>query len=357
MIKKGRGILLTAFLFGEYLKKIRLIFLIFPVSAVLLTGTLGCSGDATARQDTLERIKTLRIDPILTMPAHRGYVFYARFSPDGKWLASGGADATIRLWKTGEWTNVRTITENYREVWGIPLSFSPDSRYLAGGAYEVLKLYKAGDQFREIAAQSAHPRGIQTVSFDREGRTLVSGGVDGMIRVWTVPELRFLSEIRAHASEVWSICFSPDGTLLVSGGEDNTVRIWKYPGFELQQEIRFHTRPIEYVRVSQDGRYLLAASADGSVSVWKWGDFGRPYRVLKGHMGAVLVVEYNPLFSLIFTGGDDDSIYVFSADTGETVYQLKEHFGDVMTLAFSPDGRILASGSRDRTLKIWSVTN
>lgn len=325
----------------------------FLIASVLLIAVIGgCANDGNVKESKKHE---LNVQLLKSIQAHRGYVFYVAFSRDLSMMASGGADNAVRIWNTRDWSERMTIPEEYHEMWGVPLDYSPDGKYLAIGAFDTLKVLAVSENYREVAARNIRDRGIQSVAFSPVSNYVVSAGVDGVLTVWSVPELSNVGSVKAHSSEVWSVCVSPDGKYAVTGGEDSTFKIWSIPDLKEVKTVKFHTLPVEYVRFSHNGKMVLAASADSTISVWKWGDYNAPYRLLRGHMGSVLTAEFYINDELIFSGGDDDSIYAYDISGGDIVYQLKEHFGDVMTIAFSPDGKWMATGSRDRTVKVWSI--
>ena len=112
------------------------------------------------------------------------------FSSDGKLLASGGGDGTVRLW-------------------------NPATGRPAGGP-----LHASG--------RTTARYGVRAVAFSRDGKLLASGGADGTVRLWNPATGRPVGKI-LHASArygVYGVAFSPDGTLLASAGGDGTVRLW-----------------------------------------------------------------------------------------------------------------------------------
>lgn len=298
--------------------------------------------------------KKLKLTLVRELKGHAQYLFYVDFFKDNKLLASGSADQSVRLWDFHSGIEKKRINEVYDEVWGIPLRFSGNGKYLVIGSYETLKILDA-TTLKELKSVFAHKRGIQSLNISPDNKTVATAGVDGNIVIWSIPDLELIKKIKGHSSEIWSICISPDGQYMVSGGEDALAKIWKYPSLDLDNQIAFHKFPIEYVRYSDDGKLLLLGSADSKISVWKNGKYSSPYRVLSGHLGSVLVAIFSRDSKYIFSGGDDDEIYAFNIDKDEIVVKVREHWADVMTLAISPDGKYLASGSRDRSIKIWEI--
>lgn len=290
-----------------------------------------------------------------TLTGHNQYVFYLKFDPVSNLIASGSADNTVRVWNYMTGAEICRIKERYYEIWGIPVDYSPDGKYLVIGSYETLVVLDARKDYMTAATKLAHKGGIQSLVVTPDSKQVITVGVDGNLSVWDIETLNPIKTIKAHGVEIWNVCINPSGTLLITGAEDSTAKIWNYPSLEIKKTIEYHKFPIEYVRFSRDGSKFLLASADGSVSVWKTSQPNEPISILKGHIGSVLVAAFSADGNYIFSGGDDDDIYIFEVSSGNIIDRLQEHMGDVMTLAVSPDGQYLASGSRDRTIKIWSI--
>ena len=119
---------------------------------------------------------------------HEGWVNSVAFSPDGKLIVSGSADATVRLWDAATGKHV-----------GDPLT--------------------------------GHQRGVNSVAFSPDGQRIVSGGSDGSIRLWETATGKPLGEPFLVQGNVDSVAFSPDGRQIVSGGEDG----WCDSGLRLPQ--------------------------------------------------------------------------------------------------------------------------
>lgn len=301
-------------------------------------------------------IADYKIELITTLTGHERYVFYTDFSKDLKYLATGSADQTVRIWDCQTWKVLKVIDEKSYEIWGVPLMFSPDNRILAIGSFDNLKILSVENNFIELGIAFAHKRGIQSLFISSDSKYVLTAGADGIIKVWKLPGLEEYSSIKANSGEVWSVCISPDDKYAISGGQDGSLKVWTFPNLELVKNINYHKLPLEYVRFSNNGKMILGASADSTISVWKFGSYSSPYKILKGHTGSVLVALFSFNDNYVISGGDDHTVYFFDLQSGEIVNQIKDHSGDIMTLSISPDGKYLATGSRDRTVKIWSIS-
>jgi WD40 repeat protein len=117
-----------------------------------------------------------------TLEGHNSSVYSVNFSPDGKTLASGSADNTIKLWNLETGKEIRTLKGNDNDVKSV--SFSPDGKTLASGSWdETIKLWNL-ETGKEIRTLKGNDNLVNSVSFSPNGKTLASGSVDKTIKLW-----------------------------------------------------------------------------------------------------------------------------------------------------------------------------
>jgi WD40 repeat protein len=288
-----------------------------------------------------------------TLNGHSNEVLSVSFSPDGKTLASGSDDKTIKLWDVATGKKIRTINGHSSSV--LSVSFSPDDKTLASGSDDkTIKLWDVatGKKTRTI---NGHSSSVLSISFSPDGKTLASGSDDKTIKLWDVATGKKIHTLKGHSSSVLSVSFSPDGKTLASGSGDNTIKLWDVATGKEIRTLKGHSNTVLSVSFSRDGKTLASGSDDKTIKLWDI-TINKEIRTIKGHKNWVNSVSFSRDGKTLASGSDDNTIKLWDITTTKEIRTLKGHSDWVNSVSFSPDGKTLASGSEDNTIKFWDVT-
>ena len=333
---------------------------------------------------------------------HTDNVWSVNFSPDGKYLASGSNDGTVKLWNIETGKEIRTLTGHTDDVYSV--SFSPDGKYLAGKSYgKSVKVWDV-ESGKEKITFSGYTGYVGSVSFTPDGKYLASGSNDGAIKLWEVESGKEIRTFSGHTDDVRSVRFSPDGKYIASGSDDDIVKLWEVESGKEIRTFSGHTDDVRSVSFSPDGKYLASRSNDGTVKLWEvantkekksiWGEGvyfhsdGKYITVKNWDDQKIEVWELESVsiknsFSICnseYMLGDDfyySEIYDFDYD-GKYIATFNEGDGllkvwDVMagnvvkifnsstsivkSVCFSPDGKYIASVNKDDFIKVCDVAS
>jgi WD40 repeat protein/tRNA A-37 threonylcarbamoyl transferase component Bud32 len=193
---------------------------------------------------------------------------------------------------------------------------------------------------------------IQSVAVTADGSRVISGAVDGSIRIFSTLTGEPVGRAAGHHSPVYQVVCSPDSLRLASASADNTVKVWNLvTGAELAT-LRGHTGVVSCVAYDRTGARLVSGSSDGTVRVWD------AFRAIELHAialgdAAVDCLAVSPDGSLIAVAATDELVHLFDTETGRSGSTLAGHTGFVSAITFSPDGARLAGAAEDGTVRVW----
>jgi WD40 repeat protein len=334
------------------------------------------------------------------------------FSPDGKTIATGGADQKVRRWDAATGKEIGPAIEPFQghsqnvayldadtlftfgwqhtvSFWDpitgkrrralaasespvTALAYSPDGRYLAVGG-------EGGEPIRVWDTASGKPvallrDGLFDVTCLRFGpavTTLISADYGQAIRQWDWAKGGALvKRVTEHGSIARSYAFSPDGKSLATGDDTGVVRVWDVATGRLAHTLRSQGLAAESfvsaLAFTPDGQGLLRSSTGDGVRRWDLAT-GKEEQLVRqellGPSNTVSGLAISPACCWVYACGYDGSLCVFEAITGRIARVLagpKPSYNSPVAIALSPDGarlaRVFASDWEDRSVWLWDLT-
>ncbi|TFK71332.1 WD40 repeat-like protein [Pluteus cervinus] len=285
-------------------------------------------------------------------------VFSVAYSPNGKHIASGLNDTTIRIWDASNGQSaMQPLTGHTGSVQSV--AYSPNSKYIVSASHDkTVRIWIARIGQQAIPPLEGHTGPVSSVAYSPDSTCVVSGSEDKTIRIWNAVSGQPLQLLIGHNGAVWSVAYSSDGRHVTSGSSDKTVRIWDIPSGQLAfPALKGHSDSVWAVAYSPDGQYIVSGSSDKTVMIWNAHNGQPVLKPLKGHTRLIKSVSYSPDGRYIISGSYDVTIRIWDAASGQLAMQpLKGHSGAIWSIAYSPDGRHIASGSSDKSIRVWDTT-
>ncbi len=233
-------------------------------------------------------------------------------------------------------------------------AYSPDGKFVAtGGMDNSICIWDAttGISFSELEGLKNFPISL---TYSKDGKYLVSGDKAENVVIWDLQTGSIKHTLKEHKKTVRAVDISPDGKNIISASDDETIKMWDMASGQLIREFTGHKKEVNDLDYHISGKKFISAGFDNTIREWDVAT-GEEIAVVEAHDNRVRCVAYSPNGKRIASGGDDKKIQIWDANTKELQNTILAHKNWVETLTFSPDGKYLLSGSHDKYLILIEV--
>lgn len=288
-----------------------------------------------------------RGNQLATLAGHTATVTCAAFSPDGKFLATGSQDGTVKIWSAPKRRLIKTFHVTSKSVWSV--GFTPDGEDIFTG-------YDCGVELWDLDSdrvEKTFPGELAVLS--RTGALLATADSSpffwepaGDVKIWNLHSGLLL---RTFDQPGRALALSPDGGLLAMAGQNTGITVWNTSDGKLLRTWST-ANPIWSLNFSPDSRELVSAGWSSDVQVWQLDGFSPPQTFSNGELHV-----WSAVFSVdgttIATTSSDQTVRLWDSSTLQLKTTLHGHGGEVWCAAFSPDGELLATGGKDQNVLLW----
>lgn len=323
---------------------------------------------STSRDDANDDAESIIVwdvensERVTCLKGHTAYIYRLRFSPCGRFLASGGEeDGTVLIWDVGSWEKIKAHT-GYGKSDMIP-SYSPEGVLrVAAVSYDddTVTVWDLENNEKLYTADSE-----ASVGFSSGSQLAYQYGHE-FLEVWTLGDANPRRTVQTHISFVdtsESLVFSQDGKTIVAEYRYGSTLLWDIASRQARPAIPTESAAKnQHIHVSSAGELYVTSIHKNTVKLWKVGSRGSPIAEFTYNEPA-RVAAFTPINSKLASAHEGGNLIVWDVQSGDKLHAFRhplqtptDDSDQVWKLMFSPDGRLLISDARyGPNVRLWDV--
>lgn len=277
------------------------------------------------------------------------------FAGDGRTLASGATDQTVRLWDVATGKQIRCLEGHQGQVEAV--AFSSDGKLVASGSQDgSVRLWDArnGQELRRFDLGHGW---VHSVCFSPDGKWMAAGCDDHMVHRWDVATGKEVFPGPGHQRAVLGLAYSADSNRVTTAGQDLTLYQWEAATGKERWRGLANQPGITHGCLAPRGSLVAGAGEDGMIYCREGGAKPSVAHAWKGHDALVECLVFSPDAKILATADQDGCIRLWEVATRTLLHEITGQKFQADSLCFSSDGKILASGGSGYTVTLWNVAS
>lgn len=270
----------------------------------------------------------------------------AKFSPDGKKIASAGGRGIV-IWDA-EKSEIINIIDNETKVSSI--DWSPDGKKIAGNSGDFVKIWDA-NTYEVLLSFGGHNEFVRELVWSPDGKNIASGDGDGKVIIWNASTGSENHNLSGFNSRIYSIAFSPDGSKIASGNK-KSIKVWNASNGSLIKSIdNVHTIGVNTLSWKPDGSQLASGSNDETIKLWNTTSWNKDLEIDNGDRCRDILWTSDGKKLVAIANFD---IKIYYPGSGASLGKIDGGSSTLLNISFNNDeSKILAVKSFDNIIKIF----
>jgi len=294
------------------------------------------------------------------------------YSNNGKYIIAGKEDKTAIVWDAEKGNQIRKYKQTRYTCSGCAASalISNDNKYIFSAYSDSVKMFdfKTGNLIREFSNRKGN---LGKLAISHDDKYI---GVEqyGNVNVWNINTGKLVNTFSEKSKRITSLAFSPDGDKIITGNEkrmadvrlvDSGKKLFTLKGYlnNVDEKILSHSYMywaalVNETKLSPDGRYIAVGRSGNNVKLMNF-NTGRIEKILKGHSGMVICLDFSDDGKFLATGGIDGKAILWDMENLEPkhIYRYRDSTLAIFSIDIGPDNKNVATADWAGYVVLWDI--